>query len=203
MNELDAVNLLLRKIGSGAVNSLTAGHPDIANARATLARTSRRLQKKGWWFNNEYNVTFQPNPITKEIQIPDTVSTLIITDTSVVRRGNKLFNNVTNSYQFDAPVTTHRLVRIVEWENLPESLQDAVAYTAAGEFVMDEIEDPHKKADLDAEAQRAIVMANKEDLESSQLNRFQNTRVAAARAGVRPYSSGSSSRSMLFGSPDA
>ena len=48
MEELEALNLLLRAIGSDPVNSLKTNQPDAANAIDTLNRYRKRVQKRGW-----------------------------------------------------------------------------------------------------------------------------------------------------------
>ena len=51
MLELDAINMMLRAIGSTPVNNVEIPQPDVANARRTLDRNRKSAQKRGWWFN--------------------------------------------------------------------------------------------------------------------------------------------------------
>ena len=51
MDELEAVNMLLRAIGSSPIVNIDVRHPDAANAIASLDRIRKRMQRRGWWFN--------------------------------------------------------------------------------------------------------------------------------------------------------
>jgi len=90
MEQLEALNLLLRAIGSDPVNSVSTQQPDAANALDTLDRYRKRVQKRGWWCNISYNVCFQA--VSTEIRIPKEYSTVIFSDPSLVARGTRLFD---------------------------------------------------------------------------------------------------------------
>ena len=186
MDELEALNMLLRLIGSTPVNDIATGHPDAANARATLSRLRKRMQKTGWWFNIDYNVIFQPDPITKEIIVPKEIVSFVGAFEHVVRN-KKLYDKVAQTYQFECDVTAHRLTRILDWDELPASMQEYCAYAAAVEFVRDELEDIQKMNDLKGSAAMALIEVKRDDLEQGQYNTFNKSRVAQARAGVQPY----------------
>jgi hypothetical protein len=198
MDELEALNMLLRLIGSSPVNSLDTDHPDAANARATLTRVSRRIQRRGWWCNIDYNVTFSPDN-TGQIKVPDTVSSFVAEDHHLVPRGNKLYNKLTNTYTFSSNVTARRIVRVLEWDEMPPLMQDYCAYFAGAEFVRDEIEDANKEASLQRSAASSLLDLKKQELEEGQYNIFSKSRVVQARAGTRPYSRGSV---RFFNDPD-
>mgnify|MGYP000844845398 CR=1 FL=1 len=200
MDELEALNMLLKLIGSNVVNDVTTAHPDVANARTTLNRIRKRAQKRGWWFNIDYNVTYQPDPITKEITIPAEITTFVADDTAgVIKRAGKLYNKYDQTYQFDANVTAHRVVRVLEWDDMPESMQEYCAYAAAVEFVRDELEDTEKQRDLAGSAGIALIDVQRDDLEQGQYNTFNKSRVRQARGGVRPYAH---NNVRFFGDPD-
>ena len=200
MDELEALNMLLKLIGSNVVNDVTTAHPDVANARTTLARLRKRAQKRGWWFNIDYNVIYQPDPITKEIIIPAEITTFVAKDTAgVIKRGGKLYNKYDQTYQFEENVQAHRVVRILEWDDMPESMQEYCAYSAAVEFVRDELEDLEKQRDLAGSAGIALIDVNRDDLEQGQYNTFNKSRVRRARAGVNPYAR---NNARFFGDPD-
>ena len=57
MEKLEAVQMLLRAIGSSPVNSLNVAHPDVANALNSLERLRKSVQKRGWWFNTKLELT--------------------------------------------------------------------------------------------------------------------------------------------------
>lgn len=187
MTEHETVNMLLRLIGSSPVNTSESGHPDVANASATIDRVRKKLQKRGWWFNIDYNVPLHPQPSSGHILLDDTISTVVLPSVNLVKRGKKVFDNYNNTYVFSAPIVALRLVRTLEWDELPESFQIFASYVAGSEFVRDEIEDLEKKRDLEKDAGIALIDVKKEDLESGRYNMFNTGRIAQARAGVRPY----------------
>jgi len=188
MEELDALNLLLRAIGSDPVNSVSTQQPDAANAIDTLNRYRRRVQKRGWWCNIQYNVVFQV--ASNEIRIPKEYTSVIFDDLNLVKRGTRLFDKVKSTFQFTENVTARRTIYTLPWEEMPESMREVVAYMAASSFVRDEIEDVDKSSQLQTEAGMAMVDLKKEDLEHGQYNSFHKSRVYRARVGVRPYNLG-------------
>jgi len=188
MEELEAINLLLRAIGSDPVNSITTSQPDVANARDTLNRYRGRVQKRGWWCNIQYCVEFQV--ANNEIRIPKEYTTVIFDNATLVKRGNRLFDKYNNTYQFTESVTARRTIYTLPWDEMPNSMREVVAYQAAASFVRDEIEDSNKSEQLQNEAGMAMVDLKKEDLEQGQYNSFDKTRVYLARVGVRPYNLG-------------
>lgn len=199
MTELEALNVLLRAIGSSPVNSLETPQPNVSNARATLTRNRHSVQKRGWWFNIDYKVLYYPN-FNNEIVLPANLLSCVICNPKIVKRGRKLYDSVKNSYNFSEPVEISRSVLALPWDELPESMQDHIAYLSAAEFVRDEIEDRSKETSFREDAGRMMIDVKKEDLEASQFNAFDKSRVLRARAGVRPYSR--SSR-RFAGDPDA
>jgi len=61
-NEIGLINMCLLSIGDSALpttlstSSLTEG-TDAAIARDIIAKVSRQVQKRGWWFNTDYSAT--------------------------------------------------------------------------------------------------------------------------------------------------
>jgi len=186
MDELEALNMLLRAIGSSPVNSLRTGHPDAANARATLNRIRRRVQRRGWWYNIDYNVTYQPQE-DGCIRIPKEISSIIPESTQYVERGGKLYDKRNQTFLFTHNVIMCRVTRILEWDDMPAVVQEYAAYFAAAEFVRDELEDPQKVHDLEKSAKQSLIDVKKQDLEEGRYNMFNSARTQQARGGVQPY----------------
>lgn len=186
MNELEALNMLLRLIGSSPVNNIATPHPDAANAKTTLNRIRRQAQRRGWWFNIDYNTTYAPDE-NGNILIPDEISSLVAEDKNLIKRGKKLYNKLAQTFVFTTSIVACRTTRILEWDDMPECMQEYCAYFAAEQFVRDELEDPQKQADLKSSAGIAALDVKKQDLEEGRYNMFNNARVLQARAGVQPY----------------
>lgn len=198
MDELETLNMLLRLIGSSPVNSLQTDHPDAANAISTMARVSRRVQRKGWWCNIDYNVILEPD-IGGAIVVSQSITSLVPENNSYVLRGRRLYNRLTQTAVFTENVTAKRLVRILEWDDMPQVMQETVAYSAAAEFVRDELEDSVKEDSLMREAGKSYLDLKKQELEEGQYNIFDKARVIRARAGISPYTR---NNKRFFGDPD-
>jgi hypothetical protein len=188
MEELEALNLLLRAIGSSKVNSTVSTQPDVANAMATLNRYRRSAQKRGWWYNIDYNVSFTVNE-DGTVRIPKEYTLVKFSCPDLVVRGTKLYDKNRQSYIFtgNRTIIADRTTYICPWDEMPLSLQEHVAYLANASFIEDEVEDTKR-----AEVQRhlagiAMLDVKKEDLEQGQYNTFKKSRVVRARYGVRPY----------------
>lgn len=186
MDELEALNMLLRAIGSSPVNSTSTNHPDAANAMETLDRYRKRVQNRGWWFNIDYNVTFQRNE-TNQVRIPKEYTLVVFQNPCYVQRGIKLYDKANQTYFFNENPIALRTIRTLPWEELPNSAQQHIAYAAAESFVSDELEDPNKEAKFERKAGMAANDLKKEDLEQGQYNSFNKARVQQARVGQRPY----------------
>lgn len=197
MEKTEALNTLLRAIGSHPVNDYETKHPSAANGRAVLDRVRKRLNRRTWWYNVDYNVTYQPDPVTKEIILPAEVQRLVVATVGqgtlaggykhIVKRGNKLYDNLTQSYQFDYSVTVRSQTRDVSWEELPETAQSYIVNEAAIEYVRDELSDSEKVDEFKQLAGKDLIDLQEENLEQGQYNVFCTPRIAQARAGVFPY----------------
>ena len=186
MEELEAMNMLLRAIGSMPVNSLETSHPDAINAKATLDRMRKQAQQRGWWFNIDYDVMFTRDS-AGEIRVSSNIKKAKFQDGSIVIRGGKLYNKEQQSYVFTTNPTAIRIQYELPWEDMPQSLQTYAAYIAADAFIMDETEDQGKAQGFLQKAGLAMVEVKREDLEQGNYNVFNKTRVHMARRGVRPY----------------
>jgi hypothetical protein len=191
MDELEAMNMLLRLIGSSPVNSLETPHPDAANAKTTLDRIRKQLQRKSWWFNSDYQVALTPNS-KGNIVLPDTYSSVVFVDDHYVQRGNEVYNKINQTNKHDGEVIAYLVVNVLDWEQLPKLAQDYCAYRAAGQFIRDELEDPNKTRELQEDAARTFIELNNQDLTENKYNMFNKSRVVKARMGVRPYTQTSS-----------
>ena len=128
MQLLDAVNLVLPKLGERPVTSLSVKHPTLGVLLPILEQTKRSALMRGWWFN-EFEYTAYPST-SGEIDIGITTLSFVpdLSDTAVVR-GQRLYNPETLSYVFDGPVKG-RVIHNVEFDELPESAAAYVFYSA-------------------------------------------------------------------------
>ena len=186
MEELEVVNMLLRAIGSSPVNTLNVAHPDIVNARACIDRLRKSVQKRGWWFNTDYNTDYQADG-NGEVAIPTQITKFVSDDVRYVKRGRKVYDAHNQTFNIGTTVTAIKTVRQLEWEDLPSSMQEYAAYLACAQFISDEIEDANKEQKYQQLAGISKIDVDSEDLDSARVNVFTSSRVARARAGQRPY----------------
>lgn len=135
--ELEAVNAMLATIGEAPVNTLdNSGLIDVAQARATLAEVSRKVQAGDWHFNREDNYTLTPD-YNGIIQVPfgvlkiDTVGDSEHIDITV--RGNKIYNRQEHTFVFTSAIKVDMTV-LLEWEELPEPARQYIVARASREF---------------------------------------------------------------------
>jgi len=125
---LDAVNLVLPKLGERAVTSLTVKHPTLAIVLPIIDQTKRNTLLRGWWFN-EFQYKAYPAP-SGEIDIGAGALSFVPDQAGVaVVRGQRLYNPETLSYVFDAYVQG-MVVQNVEFDELPESAAAYVFYSS-------------------------------------------------------------------------
>jgi hypothetical protein len=128
MRLLDAVNLILPKLGEHRVTRLDVKHPTLAVILPEVDNELRTLLNKGWWFN-EFNITLHPNTEGHLILGSDILTFTADCEETAVQRGAKLYNPNTLSYVFQTPVSG-RVRQYVEFDDLPESAAQAVYYSA-------------------------------------------------------------------------
>ena len=134
--KLEAVNTMLGFIGEAPINSLddNTGVGDAPVAEKVLDEINREVQSQGWHFNTEFDVEFTPNS-DKEIIFSDNIIRADLDrsrypNTDVTLRGSKLYNRSKNTFEFDDEVKGE-LVRILEWEEIPEIARRYVTLRAA------------------------------------------------------------------------
>lgn len=128
MKLLDAVNLVLPKLGERPVTSLEVKHPTLAVLLPIIEQTRTNTLQRGWWFN-EFKYTAYPNA-QGEIDIgTDCLSFVPTSSGAAVVRGQRLYNPETLSFTFTSSVEG-RVVQLVEFDELPESAATYIFYSA-------------------------------------------------------------------------
>ena len=127
MQILEAVNLILPKLGEHTVTAVDVKHPTLAIILPLLEQKRKEILLKGWWFN-EYDTVLYPDAEGK-IAAPVTVLAFRSEYVDVVFRGPALYNLVERSYTFTDPVSG-TLTEDVSFELLPESIANFILYSA-------------------------------------------------------------------------
>lgn len=188
MNELEAVNMLLEAIGSDVVNSLDSTHPDVGAAQRVLHRKAKMELRKGWWFNIDYGVDYEPNEVTQEITLPSNLSSIRMENDAYVRRDGKLYDTINQTYKFTSVQTAYKQIRLPTWDEMEADMQVYCAYLSAVEFVRLETQDLGLQDSYGKDAGLALIELKRTDLKMKNLNMFNGTNSRNVRQGVRPYS---------------
>lgn len=142
MTKLQAVNLMLSKIGERAVSSLDTTLSDAYNAEIELDRTSESLQVDGYSFNTEYGVDLVKD-INGNITAP--TNSLAISNNDrlniITVRGQLVYSMTDKSFIFTKDLKCD-VVSLLTFEDLPEYAKQYVAYMAARTFQQSVMNDP-------------------------------------------------------------
>lgn len=158
MQTLSVVNLMLDTMGELPLNSLTDTHAMLATALEKLDETNRAVQAKGWWFNLE-TVTLTPSNIDQGIYLPNDCLEIRTPSRNYVQRGDRVYNLDGGSFEFDADMTID-LIRLVEFEDLPEVAATYISRMAVHAFQTSYDGDTAKTRTLEAAITLALVDIN-------------------------------------------
>ena len=191
MTELEAINYILNQINSPGVTAPQVGMPDYDAAVARLAEASSWVQKRGWWFNTETNVTLTPEANGTIILPTNLIKILTASSGFMLDRGGLAYDANTQSTDFSAYSSINvDWVLLQPWDNLPSTAQDVIRMAAAQEMITVELEDMRKADTLTAKYQEAYVEMKKDDLEVKKRNIVHNPAFIVTRSGVRPNRTG-------------
>ncbi len=129
MKLLDAVNLMLPKLGEHPVTSLEIRHPTLAVILPEVENELITMLQRGWWFN-EFKYTAYPDNAGEIVLGTDTLSFVPLDGQPLAAvRGLRLFNPETMSFVWAVPVKGI-VTQYVEFDELPESAAQYVWYSA-------------------------------------------------------------------------
>lgn len=128
MRELDAVNLILPKLGEHRVTRIDNRHPTVATIQPEMENQRKQLLLRGWWFN-EFERTLYPDS-EGFIALGSTYLSVHCTSELGIVRGDKLFNAEDYTYVWDAAVDT--IIREdLDFALLPESAAQYILWSSA------------------------------------------------------------------------
>lgn len=129
MKLLDAVNLVLPKLGEHPVTSLEVRHPTLAIILPEVENELRTTLLRGWWFN-QFKYEAMPALDGTITLGANTLSFVPNVDQKFAAvRGDQLYNQETASFIWDAKVVG-LITEYVDFELLPESAAQYVFYSA-------------------------------------------------------------------------
>lgn len=186
MTKLEAVNYLLGILGSAPVGALTNKNPDVSIAETALDAAIDSVTSSGLWFNEVYDVTFTPDPISSQIDLTGYYKVITTSPQYGILLDDKMFDPKNNTYEFSQPVIAHGIKKI-EFAKLPVSAQEAVKYFAGVQLCTTDLEDSQKRSEVEVFYNNAYRQVKNEDLEIKRRNQQTgNPRVIQALQRVRP-----------------
>lgn len=140
ITRLEAVNSILSAIGQLPVNSLDSieEYTEAADALTMLNHFSKGVQMRGFWFNREVDFPLTPNN-QGEIQLPNNILSVDISDPFVVQRGKRLYDSGKHSYSFERPVKANLILEL-PFEELPPVAQAYILIKAIRKFIQDKLQ---------------------------------------------------------------
>ena len=137
LTALDAVNLMLKSIGQGAINSLeSSASVDAANAKTSLQHTTREVQSRGWFFNREYDYPLQADD-TGALMLPENVLRFQVNPQygHFVQRGDRLYDVEKHTAVFDPGYQVEgEIVWHLPFDDLPHTARQYIGRRAGREF---------------------------------------------------------------------
>ena len=176
MSELDAVNKILAVAGDSPVQTLEDEYVQAKLARQILTRASRKVQSRGWWFNEDESVNLVPD-IDGNITLATNVIAAIANDDvgSIIQRGNRLYNRTERTYTFTKPVSAD-IVIALEWTELPQSAREHITDVACAQYNMDFFGAQELRSGLKENESMSYLILKQADLESRDTNMLRNAR---------------------------
>ena len=136
MTKLEAVNMMLRKIGEMPVNTLVdAGYSEVSIALEILEQTNRDVQANGLSFNTDIEFDLVPDG-NNFVYVPSNMLKLLnVYDFDITVRGDgagnkRLYNKVDHTYEFTSNVTVDLTLEL-DFEDVEFIYQHYIALKAA------------------------------------------------------------------------
>lgn len=173
ITELEAVNAMLRAIGSSPVSSLEDnGVVDAAMALQTLRTVSRDVQQKGWHFNSEIDYEITPTyPLPGEIILP--ANCLKVDPVSpwedCVQRGLRLYDRKRHSFSFENSVKVAMVV-LLDFDELPQYARTYIVARATRVYQMSVVGSDTLDSNLKSDELRALQSFKEAEADNADYN---------------------------------
>lgn len=193
---LDCINYIIGCIGLAPVDSEDEYNLDVAQAAQAMDNISRRTQDnrgRGWWFNREQNWKMAPDPVTKQVLVPNNTLSVYYIDNMgrqqrMATRGRALYD--TKQYRFDMSTFATSdgylnltLVTQLEFDDLPYTVKDAIATEAGVRFATSNEMDINRIKVLSTVAETAKFALDAEETSQRKNNAF-NDNASMAQFGA-------------------
>jgi hypothetical protein len=171
MTKLEAVNEILAAVQESPVTALDTGGDSIeGQAESRLDAENLSVQSRGWHVNTEKNVELTPSGDDSTIALGTGVLSAdgygVDASRDVCVRGGTLFDRNNNTDEFAGPVTVS-LVRLLDFDDLPQALQEYIVKRSSRVFQRRQVGDLQNDSMLLQEEQEASLRAHQEDDDQS------------------------------------
>ena len=171
MQVLTVLNSMLGTMGERPVNDIETPHPMKGAALKFLDQSSRRIQAKGWWYNLE-TITLNPQ-INGRISLAGDAISVRTPTRSVAQRGRYLYDLTNGTFIFTSNIDVE-LIRLVGFEDLPESAAQHIATDAVLKFQTRYDGDILKTKQLATEVFEALAEVNADHIRNRRSNFIQS-----------------------------
>lgn len=168
MDRLAVLNACLGTMGEAPLNALTDPHPLRFAALQQLDNENRRVQTIGRWYNMEA-ITLSPQASDSRIYLPGDAVAFRHKTRNIVKRGRTLYDleRGTNIFTEDMKGT---LVRLIPFDDIPESAQQRIGYHAVVLFQTEYDGDTAKTRNLQITEGRAVLEEVREHIRNRKSN---------------------------------
>lgn len=191
MTLLEAVNLAIRSTGETPVTALNSAHPKVATILAEIDTVSKRMQRRGWWFNTAVR-TLEPEttgPNTGKVDTSDYDKVVpVMRSQDYYPQAGFLVNGKDGSFVDHAVEAQVRWIYPTtanDWLNMPDAFTDYVAAEAALSFASNYDSDELQLRKLGVALAAARATANADHTRYSRVNLFTSGSTGAALSTIR------------------
>ncbi|QJD54988.1 putative tail tubular protein [Pseudomonas phage MR16] len=183
MTLLEAVNLILRKIGEIPVTSVDEQYSTLTIALPALEEARVRILSEGYWFNTFYEHILQPL-VSGEVVTPADCLKFFPADGKYAFTGKRISLSESGSIFVNEAVKGRLIIDSV-FEELPEVVQYAIAYSAAYDTYVSDIGNDDIANNLGARRDEFMQQLNGDHTINRKQNSRQRKQVQRWRSALR------------------
>lgn len=183
LSKLDAVNLILRKIGEIPVTNIDEPYPTLAIALPALDEARDTILSEGFWFNTYYKHVLQPD-VDGRVATPADCLKFFPEVNRYAWNGTCVVLQDTGEVYHGEPVTG-RLIYDIDFEELPEVARYAIAFQAALDVYVSDIGPDSNSEALKQKAQAYYEQLGGDHTVSRKLNSRQRKQQWRWRSQLR------------------
>lgn len=161
---LEIMNAMLAVNGESPVASADSNDPSAIQANNALKRVDKRIQSRGWYFNEE-TFLLSPTQGTGEVIVPQNTLSVDPVDpsSSYIKRGSRLYDRKNNTYDIGQAVRVEIILQL-DIDELPEIAAAYIEAKAIKEYYTDDDGDVEKVRELKERESETFAYLQRENL---------------------------------------